>query len=250
MHAYKVTIMALAAMLAAGCTNLVPSDSVEVSDLKKELSELRDANKDLQNKYVAQNQEMSRILEEVATITGKTSDLRIDVENGSARLTQAEQISNSIDQIKARIAALEKSMAAVGGKNKEFQKMIDGLNSVITEQELQINSLIKEIESKDLTIKAQKDTINIQKSTIQNQLEDLLDMVEKQAKSLYDAGVDLESIGDQAPDVSWKKNKEKVDVMRQNLYKKALSYYRQSYDAGYEAAKDKITAILAKIEAE
>jgi len=252
MQTYKIIIsMAAASMMAVSCFNFGGvSSNEEVADLKNELAESKEANKALQEQYIEQNKELTNILNELAVVTGKTANLRVEVENGSARLTQAEQISGSIDKIKARIAALEKSNAAMAGKNKEFTKMIEGFNKVIEEQENQIVSLKKEIEGKDVTIKAQKDTINVQNNTIMEQKKELERKVAEQAKLLCEAGIMLEEIADNAPEVSWKKNKEKVGNMVQDMYKKALLYYRKSYEAGYEPAGEHISIINSKIAAE
>jgi len=244
-------VMALSSAMFTGCFNFSGfAGTEEVEDLKQELAESRRANEALQDQYIEQNKELTRIVNELAAVTGKTASLRMDVENGSARLTQAEQISGSIDKIKARIAALEKSNAALSGSNKEFQKMIDGFKKVIEEQESQIVTLKKEIEGKDVTIRAQKDTIMVQTSTILSQKQELQKKVEEQAKLLCEAGILLEEIADNAPEVSWKKNKEKIGNMVQDIYSKALLYYRKSYEAGYAPAKDHIEKVNAKIAAE
>lgn len=249
MHANKIATLALAAMMLAGCYNPNIIDSPEVEDLKRELADLRKSDSELRSKYIAQNEELSSILNELASITGKTSDLRLEVEMGAARLTQAEQISKSISTIKSRISALEKSANAIGGKNKEFQTMIEGLNKVLEEQEMQIDILKAEIETKNQTITSQQDTIAMQDMTIKKQMLELERTVAHQAKLLYEAGKELETMGDQVPEVSWKKNKEKVEEMRQNLYRKALEYYKQSYAEGHYEAKDRISALIAKIQA-
>ncbi len=173
MHTNKIATLALAAMMLAGCYNPNITDSPEVEDLKKELAELRKSDSELRSKYIAQNEELSSILNELASITSKTSDLRLDVEMGAARLTQAEQISKSISNIKGRITALEKAADAIGVKNKEFQTMIDGLNSVLEEQRQQIDILKVEIETKNRTITSQKDTIAMQDMTIKKQMLEL-----------------------------------------------------------------------------
>lgn len=249
MHANKIATLALAAMMLAGCYKPNITDSPEVEDLKRELADLRKSDSELRSKYIAQNEELSSILNELASITGKTSDLRLEVEMGAARLTQAEQISKSISTIKSRISALEKSANAIGGKNKEFQTMIEGLNKVLEEQEMQIDILKAEIETKNQTITSQQDTIAMQDMTIKKQMLELERTVAHQAKLLYEAGKELETMGDQVPEVSWKKNKEKVEEMRQNLYRKALEYYKQSYAEGHYEAKDRISALIAKIQA-
>lgn len=252
MHAHKITLFALAAMMTAACTlgPVAGTSNEEADDLRQELAELKEANQALQKQYVSQNEEMTRILNDLAAITGKTANLRLDVENGSARMTQAEQISGSIETLKARIAALEKSNSVVAGKNKEFQKMIEGFNKVIQEQEMQISALKRDIESKESTIRAQKDTIGMQNETIRQQNIALEKKVAEQARMLCDAGVMLEEIADNAPDVSFRKNKEKMGVMVQDIYKKARLYYQKSLEAGYSPAADHLAGINAKIGAE
>lgn len=251
MHFDKIACLALAAALMGGCLDRqTVTDSPEVEDLKRELAQLKESSKELQDKYILQNEEMTRILEEVSVITGRTSDLRIDVENGAARLTQAEQLSASITQVKAKLSALEKSLTAMGGKNKDFEKMIDGLNKVIGQQESIIFDLREVIESKDYTIERQRDTITYQNMTIERQMAELENLVFEQAKSLCEAGIALEQVADDAPAVSWRKNKEKLDAYRQNLYKMALSSYRKSFDSGYEPAREHVASVLAKIQAE
>ena len=162
MHANKIATLALAAMMLAGCYNPNITDSPEVEDLKRELADLRKSDSELRSKYIAQNEELSSILNELASITGKTSDLRLEVEMGAARLTQAEQISKSISTIKSRISALEKSANAIGGKNKEFQTMIDKCT--------QENELIYERE------RLQQKVVNIYKKLSQRKQEELDDL--------------------------------------------------------------------------
>lgn len=252
----KIMIVAAAAMLTIACTDDVVSRK-QYDALKEEYKELKENKEALQGDYTKQNEEIGRILEELAVITGSTASLRTDVETGKADIRQAEQISSSIASIKTRLDELEKSTAYLNSKNKEFKKMVDGLKNVISEQEAQIQNLTEEIKAKDATIQAQgeviKDheaTISTQSDKIKQQNEELRKTVEHQAKMLYDAGVMLESIADNVPDVKFKKNKEKVDVMAQDIYRKALSYYQQASAAGCAEAAAAIDNVRAKIQAE
>ena len=249
MHTYKIiAAMMASAVILAGCSGGGRSQDEVVESLKAELAETKAAQQELQKQYISQNEEMTEILKELNTITGKTASLRLDVENGSARLTQAEQISAKIDALKAKVSALEKSNAALSGKNKDFAKMVEEFNSVIETQEQQINALKEEIQGKDRTIRAQKDTISSQSSTIARQRDDLEKLVAKQAKSLCEAGEALEEIADNAPEVSWKKNRDKVASMAQSIYMKALDYYQLALEAGYAPAQERINAISGKIK--
>lgn len=162
-------------------------------------------------------------------------------------MSQADQISRSITEIKAKIAALEKSASVLSGKNKNFERMIDGFNKVIQEQEQQIFVLRQEIQTKDQRIREQSDTISLQLQIITEQKEDLERTVARQAKLLYDAGAELEEVADNAPEVSWRKNKAKVANMQQSIYKSALIYYEKAWEAGYEGAEAAVNSIREKI---
>lgn len=250
MRTLKIIAAALVAVSIATACDAVYNDVAstdEVEALRKELKETKAAQKDLQQKYVSQNEDLTQILNEIAAVTGKTATLRSDVESGSARMTQADQISRSITDIKAKIAALEKSASVLSGKNKNFERMIDGFNKVIQEQEQQIFVLRQEIQQKDQKIKDQRDTISFQYQTILEQKEDLERTVARQAKLLYDAGIELEEIADNAPEVSWKKNKEKVANMRQAIYKSALVYFEKAYEADYSQAAEAMARVKAKL---
>lgn len=219
----------------------------EVEILRKELKESKESQKSLQQKYISQNEDLTQILNEIASVTGKTASLRTDVESGAARMSQADQISRSITEIKAKIAALEKSASVLSGKNKNFERMIDGFNKVIQEQEQQIFVLRQEIQTKDQRIREQSDTISLQLQIITEQKEDLERTVARQAKLLYDAGAELEEVADNAPEVSWRKNKAKVANMQQSIYKSALIYYEKALEAGYEGAEAAVNSIREKI---
>lgn len=256
MRTCKITVAALViCAVAASCTGISNStDKSLIEELQTELSEVKADRSSLQNQYRQQNEELSRIIEELAAVSGKTATLRMDVESGSARMTQAETISASIDAIKAHIAALEKENSVFSGKNKEFKKMVDGFHKVIEEQEQQIASLKRDIENKEMTIRSQKETIASQSKTIDDQMATIIDQSEElkrtvaeQAKMLCDAGIMMEEIADNAPEVSWKKNKEKIASMAQDIYAKALSYYQESYESGYKPALERIEAVKAKI---
>lgn len=215
--------------------------------LKSELSASQDNESSLKDQIFDRNQEMSIILDELASIAGRTSSLKMDVESGSASISQAQQIESSIDAIKERIASLEKSNSKISRRDKEFQTVIENFKKVVAEQEAQISALKKEIAEKNIRIADQQSTIENQYRTIGEQRESLQDLLLSQAKSLYQAGADIESIADDAPSVSWKKNRQKVEEMTQTLYRKALDYYQKALDAGYEPAEEAIIAVQEKI---
>ena len=96
----------------------------------------------------------------------------------------------------------------------------------------------------------QQTTIDRQQQTIGIQKKNLDEMVAAQAKALFDAGVTLEQIADDAPQVSWKKNRQKLDEMSQSIYRKAREYYTMALEAGYEPASEALVSVDEKIRTE
>jgi len=238
-----------AVIILTGCVgNSNVASRQEVESLKMELAEIKADKQSAQQQFIEQNQEISNILEELASISTKTTNLRIDVENGSAKMTQAEQIYARIDALKKRLASLDDQKSYLSKQNAEMKKVIEGLNKVIKEQESQISTLKKEIEAQQSTITSQKKTIDTQYRKIEQQKEALQISVEKLAYNLYEAGTVLEGIADNAPQVSWKRNKQKVADMQKDIYEKALKYYQKAYDAGYEPAKEKVDSLTAALQ--
>ena len=247
--------LAIAAAVSVSCVNDGETVSKKKYDaLEQAYSELKDSHQQVQQDYVKSNEELSAILEELAEVTSKTRSLKSDVENGRARLTQAEQISDRITSLKERITQLENEVKLDNASNKALKETIKQMTELVDKQEQELAGLKEEISHKNKTISAQKDTIanrnktiESQKSVIEQQNEELQRTVAKQAMMLFQAGVDLEELGDDAPEVKWKKNKEKVVELQRSIYKKALEYYRAAEAQGYTPATARIASIKAKI---
>lgn len=255
MHTYKIICLLFTCLVFIGCGGSDDySSQKQVEYLNQELAEKNAIIQDLQSNYISQNADIGKILEELATVSGNTAKFRIDVENGTAQMTRADQISANIDAIKQRIAALESAYSSLEGKSQEMKQTISGLKKVINEQEKQINYLKNEIASKDIQIMQQSETISDQRQEISEQLQTITEqkvrlerMVYEQAKALYDAGVEFESFGDNPPEVTKNKNKEKIIEMQEDIYTIALEYFQKAYDAGYTQASYKISSVSSKI---
>lgn len=253
MRTDKIIALCLAALSAFACTGGETVSRSEYDDLRQEYRQLKEAHEKTRSSYVSQTEEMGRILSELSAVSGKTSSLRLDVENGTARITQAEQISGHIAGIKDRIAALEQETAA---SDKTARKMIASLRKVIEEKEAEIAALKEEIVTKDRTIAEQSGTISEQAGTIDSQREtisaqeeELRRQVLEQARMLYEAGRDFEAIADDAPQIRRRKNIEKVEDWTLSMYRKALAYYQRAAEAGYGDAAAGIAGVSEKIAA-
>lgn len=241
---------AAALLMVAACKDNGLVAQKDYDSLQKEYEELKSGSESIRQQYAEQAQAVDSILQKLSQISGSTLVLRTDMERGTAQLTQVKQIENGLDQIKDRMEELEKATK----RNKQLNGMIKSLKKVIAEKEAEIESLKAEIKKKDATISAQHQTITEQSGTIASQNEtinaqkdNLRALLAEQAQMLFQAGVDFEDLGDEAPQVSLRKNKKKMAEFREAMYQKAIVYYKQAEAAGYPEAAFRITAIEEKL---
>ena len=235
-------------LLASACLNQSGTVSqAEYDQLVQEYADLQAGAEATRAEYAAQAAAVDAILQELSQISGKTVNLRTDIELGTAQLTQVEQIQDNIDSIKDKLDRLEKEGA-------QYKKTILSLRKVITEKEEEIEQLKAEIEARDATISEQHQTIASQQEAIQSQhetiatqRENLRAAVQEQAQMLFQAGVDFEELGDSAPQMSWRKNKEKMKDLTRDMYEKAITYYRMAQETGYPEAAYRISQVEEKM---
>ena len=260
MNTASICKCAAALLMAAAATVSCFSDGGETVSkkkydaLEKAYAELREDHVKVQEDYLKSNEELTAILTELAEVSSKTTSLKADVEKGRARLTQAEQISSRITTLKERIAQLEKEVKLDNASNKTLKETVKKMTELVEAQEQELAELKNEIRHRDKTISQQKDTIESRNKTIasqqtkiEEQNEQLRQTVARQAMIIFQAAVDLEEIGDQSPEVKFKKNKEKVVQLQQTIYAKALDYYRQAEAQGYTPATARISALKSKM---
>ena len=250
MRTLKIVSLLIALLLASACLNQSGTVSqAEYDQLVQEYADLQAGAEATRAEYAAQAAAVDNILQELSRISGSTVTLRTDVEQGTARLTQVEQIQESIDGIKGKLDLLEKEGA-------QYRKTVLSLRKVITEKEAEIARLKAEIEARDMTISEQHKTISAQNETLQSQSEtisvqreNLRAAVQEQAQMLFQAGVDFEDLGDSAPEVRRRKDREKVKDLSREMYQKAIVYYRMAQETGYPEAAYRISQVEEKIAA-
>ena len=247
-----ITVFATSALLLAGCEfrsgDTVPKEDYDAvvnayNDLKVSAEATRDS-------YIEQATAVDNILQELSQISGSTAVLRTNVEQGTARLNQVEMIENSIDDIKAKLSRLEQ----LSKENAQFKKVVTSLKTAIAEKEKEIEVLKAEIQSKDQTINEQNEMISAQHGTIAQQNETITAQqatlekaVSEQARLLFQAGQDFETLGDESPTVSRRKDKAKVQSLTAEMYEKAILYYSKAQETGYSAAAARIDAVKQKL---
>ncbi len=232
MRVYKIISVLILAGLFYSCGGGVSQkDYDELKDENKLLKESLDAT---HTSVLNQAATINKTLSELAEISGNTLKLRGDIENGIARVTQAEQISRNIKAIKNKISSLEKQI----GNDSAYKKIVSNLKTIIKEKEEEINSLKEIIENQNATITEQKSTIEQQGQKLSNQQEKLKQAVKVQAKLLYQAAGEFEKFAEDVPDVSRKKNKKKVNDWAISMLSRSLLYYQESQKYGIDASSD------------
>ena len=251
MRTHQIAISCAAASLLVACMQNTSVVSREEYDaLKQDYTELKASTEATRQEYVDQASAMEDILQELSQVSGRTVLLRSDLEQGTARLTQVEQIEDNIDEIKRKLDKLER----ISAENTQNRKLIVSLRKVITEKEAEIEGLRKEIQDRDMTISEQtrkiseqSGTIQSQNETISSQQENLRLAVQEQARMLYQAGQDFEELGDESPMVSRRKDKEKVKNLTAEMYEKAILYYTMAQETGYPEAAYRIAEVREKL---
>ena len=250
MRIVKIAVLALCTAVFWACAGNSSVPREEYDQLLQEYADLQAGAQATRAEYAAQAAAVDQILQELSQITGRTVTLRSDLEHGTVELTQVQQIEESIVDIKSRLAQLEK----LSQQHKELQKMVGSLRTVIREKEAEIAALKEEIARRDATISeqhrtiaAQSGTIESQNQTISNQQENLRSLLAEQAQMLFQAGVDFENLGDQAPEVSRRKDKKKVQEFTSEMYRKAILYYQQAQAAGYPEAAYRMAGVEEKL---
>ena len=247
-----ITVLAATTFLLVGCEfpsgNTVPKEDYDAvvnayNDLKVSAEATRDS-------YIESANAVDNILQELSQLSGSTAVLRTNVEQGTARLNQVEMIENSIEDIKSKLDRLEQMTK----DNAQYKKLVTSLKNTLAEKEKEIEDLKAEIQSRDKTINEQNEMISAQHGTIAQQNEtisaqqaNLEKAVAEQARLLFQAGQDFETLGDESPTVSRRKDKAKVQSLTVEMYEKAILYYSKALETGYSAAEARIEAVKEKL---
>lgn len=239
MRVYKImSLFALIGLLiSCGGDETVPKK--EYDEIYNEYKLLKESLDATQTANINQAVTINKTLSELAEISGNTLILRGNIENGTARITQAERISDNIKAIKNKINSLEKQI----GDDHTYKKIIANLKTIIREKEKEIESLKDIIENQNSTISEQKTTIVQQQQEIKqqgqqidNQKANLQQTVKAQAYLLYQAAREFEQFANDVPDVSRKKNQRKVNEWAISMLSKARLYYEKSQEYGVNAS--------------
>ena len=239
MRVYKVICLSVLLMGSVSCKETVSKQ--EYDEIMVEYKLLKESLDATQESNLQQAATINKALSELAEISGNTLILRNDIENGIAKVKQADRISANIHAIKYRILQLENQI----GDDTAYKKIVQNLKTIITEKEAEIESLKKIIDNQSDTINEQRLTIDNQQlkitnqqEKISNQQEQLTFAVVRQAQLLYQAAKEFEQFALDVPDVTRKKNQKKNNEWALSMYSRSLLYYQKSQEYGIDATKD------------
>lgn len=178
--------------------------------------------------------ELNRIMVELNTISGRTINLQKNVENGTGRdnRTTAEQISESIAEIKKRLNAVPTQKA-----DKQTLALVKNLQQTIALNEQEISRLNAVIEDKNQQIS----TLDNELSETNEQLRQALgEMKRAEMDSWISMGDELLSTADLLPNVKGHGNMKEIKKAKLTILIRAKGAYNQAYQLGSVEAVSKI----------
>lgn len=221
----------------------------------------------VQESYIEQNRNLTSILEDISELSCDKTVLELNLEGGSRRLGQAEEIKERIRLIRERIDRLDKEAERARELDKNLAlsaKTIKKLRITLDNQNAEIDRLLNVISDKNATIGQQSSVISVQRDTISGQRNKISDQMQTitrqkdelkrsldcQTEMIYRAGCEFERLADEGDltlTVSGRKDKEKVRNYKKSIYEKAGEFYRQASNMGHAEAKGKCVVITYKI---
>lgn len=217
----------------------------EKTELEEDLAETKEVLQITQEDVIKNKVIISQTLNELRELSAMTGIVRNDLEKGAAKLTQSEEISRHIKTIKERIETLESES---GGA------VVSSLKIIIEEKEREIESLRRTIRAQAGTISHQTNTIDRQRTALDEQSVDLLNKTvaleattKRQVELLWEAGRNFENLGDDAPNVSGRRDNRRVDDWMRQCYEKAKYYYLKARDNGKDGVSTDLNRINAKL---
>lgn len=178
--------------------------------------------------------ELNRIMVELNTISGRTINLQKNVENGTGRdnRTTAEQISESIAEIKKRLNAVPTQKA-----DKQTLALVKNLQQTIALNEQEISRLNAVIEDKNQQIS----TLDNELAETNEQLRQTLnEMKRAEMDSWISMGDELLSTADLLPNVKGHGNMKEIKKAKLTILLRAKGAYNQAYQLGCAEAISKI----------
>ena len=238
-----IAVFTLSSCSSGGSGNGNASVSREVYD---ELQQKYDMLKESVEGTLSANEEvrmeLNRIMVELNTISGRTIVLQKNIENGIGRddRTTAEQISESIAEIKRRLNAVPIQKA-----DQQTLALVKNLQQTIALNEQEISRLNDVIEEKNQTIS----TLDNELSETNEQLRLTLDQMKKaEMESWISMGDELISTADLLPNVKGHGNMKEIKKAKLTILLRAKAAYNQAYQLGDANAVTKIKVAEEKYQ--
>lgn len=187
-------------------------------------------------------QQLSQIMVELNSITGKTIKLQKSMENGTSQNTRstAERISESIAEIKQRLKAVPTQNA-----DKQTLALVENLRQTIALNEQEISRLNSVIDDKNQQIS----TLDNELANTNEQLRQALEEMKKAEKASWvSMGDELTSTADLLPDVKGHGNMKEIKKAKLTILQRAKAAYTQAYQLGSSEALSKIQIVDEKYQ--
>lgn len=218
-----------------GSENETASVSREVYDeLQQKYDMLKESVEGTLSANEETRMELNKIMVELNTISGRTINLQKNVENGTGKdnRTTAEQISESITEIKRKLNAVPTQKA-----DKQTLALVKNLQQTIALNEQEICRLNDVIEEKNQTISS----LDNELSETNEQLRQTLEKMKRaEVDSWISMGDELIGTADLLPNVKGHGNMKEIKKAKLTILLRAKAAYNQAYQLGCPEAVSKI----------
>ena len=230
-----ITVCAFSSCTSCGGENETASVSREVYDeLQQKYDMLKESVEGTLSANEEARMELNRIMVELNTISGRTINLQKNIENGTGRdnRTTAEQISESIAEIKRRLNAVPTQKA-----DKQTLALVKNLQQTIALNEQEISRLNDVIEEKNQTISS----LDNELSETNEQLHQTLEQMKRaEVDSWISMGDELIGTADLLPNVKGHGNMKEIKKAKLTILIRAKAAYNQASLLGSSEAISKI----------
>lgn len=184
---------------------------------------------------------INQIVGELRNIAGTTRSLRINIENGTGRLTQAEEIDKHLKQLKKQL----EQMHLKDNANQELIKTIENLKNLVEEKELEIIDLKNEINQQAEVIREQNSTIRQQDVEIEQKNYELATY---QSVMWYTLGQELLGVSEILPVTRGRKDKRNMKNTKYFILNKAKECFEQAAKLGHAKGEASATQVNYKMK--
>lgn len=243
----KIICILLGGLIIASCSDHKGVSRAKYDELLEQYEQLSANSEGVKQKNSELSREISIILSELNDISGKTSNLQRNVENGRNKENQrsVDQIRDALQIVRKKLNAVKTNAKNNGGLTSQTKKLIENMQQTINinEQEIaRLNDIVhqkeEEIENLGNKLSTANDNLNHTSSRLK-ETEDKLQ--ETEIGQWIKVGDELLNTANLLPDVKGHGNMKPIKQAKLKIILRAKACYQRAKELGSTSAQSKIS---------